>query len=1542
MDFIHIADLHASKNRLEPCLQVLNKLFSYISSKEEKPALFIAGDFWDSVMQNTEASGFTRIFSAMKKIIDITRVVFISGTPNHEPEGSLKIFEELGADVFYNPEIKDYGDFEIVAIPEPRRSNFQCSTIEEQSRQINASLDSFLESIPPKTKPRIVIYHGEVSGSVYQNGSNASSPIALSKERLQKADADYYALGHIHLPQELWKNCWYVGSCFPKDAGEHHKAGFHCVHIGPHATYFKRLSFGFAENVTEHVMYQNIDDIKAKKFKGKNLTLKVAIDKLLKKSFNKIELEEEIKEATGAESVRILFEYLEENNIRSNQLVTEKSLVEKFKIYCDINEIKYTDNTLLKLQEIQDNLIEESFVPCDTFELEYVSVRGAIGIRDGMGLDEFNLDFTKYDNGVLAIIGKNGGGKCITGNSIILSDRGFETIGSYDNGKRGFRKLRKKLISDKYNSDTTSHFYSEEVSKTIKIKNNLGMTLEGTEEHPVLCCLPGFQIEFKKLKDIKEGDYVVVPRGMNSFNKNSYCFDFSIKKTSNNMKLGRVPKTSNGNLAAFLGYYIANGSCYNYSINFSTSYEKIATSYSQYVMKSFGVKTCKIINKERSASNYTFTSKEIYEFLKYVFGGSLETARYKTVPDCILQGTREEQRLFLRTLFDCDSSMSEYTFEYCTASEQISNSVQNMLLNFGIVSSHLTKTAKGYDWTYHRICIKSKDLYILFDTILYDSEKYKKPQKKAINTNKDIIPYLNTLLADILDSSKSGTVTLNGKIATNVFVGFHKNHAITYELLNKIIETSAKTTFQEFKDIRNILEFIYDKNFFYSKVVKKEILNEPKTVYDFTIPKSHQFYSNGYISHNTTLLENCHPFPRMLTRSGALKEHFCLAKSHRILVYKTSAGKRIRIKMLINGVSNAENTRYFVETKEPDSDIWVAYKGVDGTLPSYKDWVNNTFGTYKMFLRTSFYANKYIKELPDLSIATKTEKMALFTTLAGIEYFTTVAETAKERAKAADEELKDLKKDVTNYDEIRERLRKAEDTIKENTQNIENEKSILDNDEKTLAEYQKKQEEFLRAVGSAGIIRKTLSEKKSDLVDVSKKIDNLRMDIESAEADLMRKDFFQQQLDWWETSIKQEDEFKAERERQNTALTALATEKTELQLKEMQIKDKLSAIKEDIIRKEGELKLLKKNVHTINDVCPVCGEKLSEHKKEQLLKDNAETKKQIEKLQKDIEDLNTSKVPFEQDYEKTRYAIEQNTKDSITASGAIQEINVSLTQINSYRTEVDIEKAKYVIEQLQPEADRMSAALQEEIDRKKVIEEAIADLQKQEDSIPDDYSLKIQKIQDGILDSRDKITTWTSEINIANQVIEELTEKSKIIVDITSKAKEIEERLKDYTLIQKAFSYTGIQSLELDSAAPEISAIANDILAKSYGDRFTITFETQRDAKDGRKIDDFIIMVFDQKTGRRKELDMLSTGESIWIKQALYFAFSVIRSSRSGFCFKTRFIDESDGALDSEARPRYLKMLESAHESCGATLTVMVTHSQEIKDIVSQKLTLLD
>ena len=53
-----------------------------------------------------------------------------------------------------------------------------------------------------------------------------------------------------------------------------------------------------------------------------------------------------------------------------------------------------------------------------------------------------------------------------------------------------------------------------------------------------------------------------------------------------------------------------------------------------------------------------------------------------------------------------------------------------------------------------------------------------------------------------------------------------------------------------------------------------------------------------------------------------------------------------------------------------------------------------------------------------------------------------------------------------------------------------------------------------------------------------------------------------------------------------------------------------------------------------------------------------------------------------------------------------------------------------------------------------------------------------------------------------------------------------------------------------------------------------------------------------------------------------------------------RFADESDGALDSEARLKYVSMLNSTHASGNARLTVLVTHSQEIKDVVPQTIQL--
>ena len=92
-------------------------------------------------------------------------------------------------------------------------------------------------------------------------------------------------------------------------------------------------------------------------------------------------------------------------------------------------------------------------------------------------------------------------------------------------------------------------------------------------------------------------------------------------------------------------------------------------------------------------------------------------------------------------------------------------------------------------------------------------------------------------------------------------------------------------------------------------------------------------------------------------------------------------------------------------------------------------------------------------------------------------------------------------------------------------------------------------------------------------------------------------------------------------------------------------------------------------------------------------------------------------------------------------------------------------------------------------------------------------------------------------------------------------------------------------------------------------------------------------MAYDSAKGRDKQIDIVSTGERIWLKQALYYAFGAVRMNRTGFNFATRFIDEADGSLSIENRYKYYDMIKSAHKQSGAELTILITQSQEIKDI---------
>ena len=127
------------------------------------------------------------------------------------------------------------------------------------------------------------------------------------------------------------------------------------------------------------------------------------------------------------------------------------------------------------------------------------------------------MQFEKEGNWPHAYLfsGPSGSGKCIVGSSLIPTEKGLLPINSYlfDYGYHSFSLT----VASKEGLDTTAFFYKEEVHHTIKIQNELGLELEGTLDHPILTINSNLELEFKKLSDVKLGDFCVIK-------KNTQCF----------------------------------------------------------------------------------------------------------------------------------------------------------------------------------------------------------------------------------------------------------------------------------------------------------------------------------------------------------------------------------------------------------------------------------------------------------------------------------------------------------------------------------------------------------------------------------------------------------------------------------------------------------------------------------------------------------------------------------------------------------------------------------------------------------------------------------------------------------------------------------------------------------------------------------------------------------------------------------------------------------------------------------------------------------
>lgn len=1081
MKFIHVADVHASRERLPQTLSIFKTLTERCKQGDIDFILF-AGDFWDSTITATKGSGFTDILNAVKELEKTTQLLFIYGTPAHEPNGSLDAFRSDRTQVVRNMYVSISVGLKtkIICIPEPRRSDYIADSSEKITQLINKATNLFIESNQRDDKElfdyRIVVYHGEVKGAVYQNGVSASSPTAIPKKLLQSLNADYYALGHIHMPQEVFPNAWYPGSACPKNFGEPHDGCYNLVEITNGETKVERVSFGLPIYETYRVNYPL--ELPHGDWSNYHIRLQFDCNKEQKKELNVKQIAEDIKSNTGAISVKLEPNVIESETTERSEVVKHKSITEKMDEYVKEKALIMPKYARELLKDIEDNTLAKLAYPQHSFELLSLSLRGAVGIRDGQHKEDFELDFERLEDGVVCLAGPCGKGK-------------------------------------------------------------------------------------------------------------------------------------------------------------------------------------------------------------------------------------------------------------------------------------------------------------------------------------------------------------------------------------------------------------------------------------------------------STILENCHPYPCLLTREGTLKEHFYLKDSHRILIYKDEKGLFYKISMLIDGKTATGKVSYYVETSK-DRESWKSVPDVDGSLETYKKWVNDTFGSIDVFLRTAFFAKEKTKEATDISDTTKSERMELLSKLAGTEHLKNVSSIAKDLRKDVEKSADKIETEIDSYAHYEESIKENKEDIVKCTHELKGQKKTVSDLEKEVEALQKQDAEYQKI--------KAVADTNSALYDQYQKEFNDKKDkYECFEHVLENYDLVEKYNDCNKQIVQNVNKIA---DFQKT-ISSNQKEITSLNEQISKIEKKYAAIEKKYNELESEIKIAKSQIVPIEKNCPTCGAPLSEEKIEQLTTVVKENEDKVKKLKE----------------EQSKYIIgEEKDWQIVPLQSKVDELNEEIHVLDEAISRLTEEKdnSEKFIKENEDLKDYLHYSKEEIEEHIEKLSDELDDIQSKMDDIVDSETL--EDVSEKLKDTEDKLKreqNYLAELNANIKAAEKENEKyAKALESVADKKAELldlKDKITAYNFIEDAFSNNGIPAIELRESAPEIADIANKILADSYGNKFEIRFGPTSDIKTKRKTnEDFNIIVTDTENFDEKTIDLVSSGERIWIKQALFYAFSIVQMNRTGFNFRTRLIDESDGSLDGALRPKYLKMVESAHKIANSRLTILISHSQEIKDIAQQ------
>lgn len=486
---------------------------------------------------------------------------------------------------------------------------------------------------------------------------------------------------------------------------------------------------------------------------------------------------------------------------------------ERFLDYIPEELIASKNSQELKIRFINGSLLQ--LVGSDNFD-------GLVGTNPyGIVFSEYALsDKRAYDYLRPILVANQGWAvfiSCVAPDTLVIGVDGLKRIKNVSKSRDTYSDLNQPIygLGGFHNAE---QFYYGGQQKTLKITLASGYEIECTPVHPIWN-----GSKWVKSQDLKVGDLLPVQYGQNVWGKGLDISGFKHKATFDAFKQDIYNKSLD--FLYLLGLIHADGSYNKNSVCVTKKKDQEIIDF----LHGWKFKT------RLDGIHHELSSRDFCSLLEYM--GFKHGARNKAFPEMLFNCTKDQMAAFIQGVFDGDGTSSSNKskkgrVKLTSTCHEFLKDLQIVLLNFGIASSIIsehkepTKIVKVSSKIYN-LEITSYFAHVFYRDIGF---RLQRKQKNWNNISASCAEESGNIYP--IDIDKIHANMLPSNIVTNP-------KRISRRLIKKLSVKRPHPYLQE----------LLRENLFYSPI--KEInfcLNE---VYDFVIPVTHSFFSNGFLSHNT-------------------------------------------------------------------------------------------------------------------------------------------------------------------------------------------------------------------------------------------------------------------------------------------------------------------------------------------------------------------------------------------------------------------------------------------------------------------------------------------------------------------------------------------------------------------------------------------------------------------------------------------------------------------------------------------------------------------